>query len=136
MPLKDAFVSFWKPMAAASSLRGPFRSEALVLTVTTASKRYQVPTAWLGMIVDLQADGADVYIQFSNAADAAADSATSSVETLNAGTYTVAPHATPNECRKIANGETVALPFPSAAAATFAIIGSAAGKLRVHPSET
>jgi hypothetical protein len=80
--LKEKFLAYWQPMIAATSLRGPFRGETLVLTVTTASKAYNVPAAWTGLLVDLQADGGDVYLQLSSGTDAAVDPTTASQETL------------------------------------------------------
>lgn len=132
--LKAKFLDYWQSMIAATSLRPPFRGETLVLTVTTASKAYAVPAAWSGLIVDFQADGADVYIQVASDGSAAADSTTASQETLASGLYTLAANATPNECRKIANGSF--MPIPMTGVASFAVIGSAACKLRCHPSES
>lgn len=133
MALKDKFVGYWQALAAATSLRPPFRGEALVLTVTTSSKTYNVPAAWQGLIVDFQADGADVYLQVSSGTDAAADPATSSQETLASGRYSLAANATPNECRLISRGSF--LPVQMTGVQSFAVIGASACKLRCHPSE-
>lgn len=132
--LKDTVVSYWRSMVSASSLRPPFRGEALVLTVTTASKTYNVPASWSGLIVDFQADGSDVYLQVAGDANAAADPTTASQETLASGRYTLAANATPNECRLIPKGSF--LPVQMTGVVSFAVIGVAACKLRCHPSES
>jgi hypothetical protein len=122
-----------QPEIAAASLRAPLRGEVLTITVTTASKRFLVPDAWKGSYVDIQADGGDVYIQISTAADAACDKDARAVETGNPIALTAS--ASGNGCMKIPDGQKAFMPFP-ANASTFALQGSAACCARTHPSET
>lgn len=118
---------------AAASLRAPLRGEILAITVTTSSKMFAVPAAWKGVYVDFQADGGDVYIQVSTAADAASDKDARAQET--GSPIALTPSASGNGCKKIPDGTTLPVPFPSNAS-TFALQGSAACCARTHPSET
>jgi hypothetical protein len=126
-----------QPDIAAASLRAPMRGEILPITVTTASKRFAVPELWKGSFVRVQADGGDVYIQVSAAADAGVDYATARAgETLNNGTITLAaPTGANTGGFKVPDGTWLDVPFP-ANAQTFALIGSAACVARCHLSET
>ncbi len=122
-----------RPEVAAASLRAPLRGEILVITVTTSSKRFNVPVAWKGAFVNIQADGGDLYIQVSTAADAAADKDARAQEANTPIDLT--PSVSGNGCWKIPDGQYVPIPFP-VNASTFALQGSAACCARTHPSET
>jgi hypothetical protein len=122
-----------QPDIAASSLRAPMRGEILPISVTTTSKRFAVPAAWKGSFVNIQADGGDVYVQVSTAADAACDIAARAQE---AGSpIALTPSASGNGCFKIPDGQYLPVPFPQDAQ-TFALIASTACVARCHPSET
>jgi hypothetical protein len=131
--LATAYGNQPQPEIAAASLRAPMRGEVLVITVTTASKRFLVPDAWKGIYVDVQADGGDVYIQVSTAADAACDKDARAVET--GSPIALTPSASGNGCMKIPDGQKLPVPFPPLAH-TFALQGSAACAARTQPSET
>ena len=122
-----------QPQVAAASLRAPVRGEVLAITVTTSSKRFLVPEPWKGILVRIQADGGDLYLQVSTAADAGCDKDARAVETGNPIALT--PSASGNGCFRIPDGTYLDVPFP-AAASTFALQGSAACCARTHPSET
>ncbi len=122
-----------QPETSAASLRAPLRGEILPITVTTASKRFNVPMAWKGSFVNIQADGGDVYVQVSTAQDAACDMNARAVETGTPIDLT-AP-ASGNACFKIPDGQYLPVPFPTNAS-TFALQGSAACVARTHPAET
>jgi hypothetical protein len=119
--------------SASASLRAPMRGETLPVIVTTASKRFAVPESWKSKHVRLQADGGDVYVQVSTAADAACDIAARAQE---AGSpIALTPSASGSGCFKVPDGTWLDVPFP-ADAQTFALIASAACVARCHPSET
>ena len=128
---------------SAASLRAPMRSETLAIAVTTAQKQYEVPDGlsgsplWKGRIVNMFADGADVYIQVSDALDAAVDETAVALETLVPSTtrYRLTPPATPNGCWKIPNGQWLPIPFEKTNQ-TFAVKATGTAKLRTHVAET
>lgn len=130
-----------QPLLSAASLRGPMRSESLAITVTTASRTFNVPDGtggqplWKGRIVNLFADGGDVYIQLSTGLDASVDEASVAQEALASGRITLTPAATPNGCWKIPAGQWLPVPFGEDVQ-TFALKGSAACKLRTHVAES
>jgi hypothetical protein len=133
--LRDVFTEYQlrRKMVAATSLRAPLRTEIMPITVTTASKRFAVPELWKGSLVRIQADGGNVYVQVSTAADATCDIAARAVET---GTpIALTPPASGNGCYKIVADQFLDVPFP-ADALSFALIGSAACCARAHLSET
>ena len=133
MALRDVFDKFMQPMISAASLRAPMRSEVYPITCGTTSKRFAVPDAWKGSIVNVQADGADVYIQVSTATDAACDRTARAGES-GSGTLTLATAAA--GCWKVAADQTVAIPIPLDAL-TFALHASAdASCARLHLAET
>lgn len=135
MSLKTLFTAYQRDQKtiAAASLRAPMRGEILAITVTITSKRFAVPEAWKGCLVRIQADGADVYIQVSTAADAACDTTARAVE---AGSpIALTPSVSGNGCVKIPFDQYLDVPFPSDAS-TFALIGSAACVARTHLSES
>jgi hypothetical protein len=135
----DNYIGFEKPIISAVSVRGPFRNETLVATVTTASKRYNVPDgtgganqpSFKGRYVNCYADGADVYLQLSKATDAFVNEAQASTETTVSGAINLTPQG--DECWVIPKGQWQVVPFRDAV--TWAIKGSAAGKLRMHLAE-
>lgn len=134
MPLnKTSFPAYKQAEAAASSTRAPLRGEILPITVTQTSKRFAVPATWKGSHVRIQADGGDVFVQVSTAADAAADKDARAQEAGNPITLT--PSASGNGCFKIPYDSWLDVPFPSDAS-TFALQGSTACVARCHPSET
>lgn len=122
-----------QPDIAAASLRAPLRGEILPIAVTTASKQFNVPAGWKGSFVRIQADGGDVYMQVSTAADAACDATARAQEAGSPITLTAS--ASGNGCFKIPDGTWLDVPFGSDAN-TFALIGSVACVARCHPSET
>lgn len=119
---------------AAASLRAPLKDETLPITVTTASKRFGVPAAWRGKLVNIQADGGDVYVQVSTAADAACDKDARATMT-STDPVELAPSASGNECWKIPSGLDLPVPFPSNAS-TFSLQSSVACCARMHLAET
>ena len=124
------------PRISAASLRGPMRGEILVITLQTAAARvYNVPMMWKGRIVNLYADGADVYIQVSTGTDANLDPDAVAVETLNGSRYDLTPSASGNGCWRIPHGQWIPVAFGTDAQ-TFALRGTASGKLRTHVAET
>lgn len=136
MALRDLFTPYQQQQreVSAASLRAPLRGEILPITVTTSSKRFAVPAAWRGSLVRIQADGGDVYIQVSAAADAAVDVAARAQE---AGSpIALTPSASGNGCFRIPNGQWLDVPMPSESVGTFALIGSVACCARTHLSET
>ena len=131
--MRDKFVEYQQAAVAAASLRAPLRGEVLPIAVTTASKQFLVPAGWKRRIVRIQADGGDVYLQVSTAADAACDIAARAQE--SGSPITLAASASGNGCFKIADGQWLDVPFGSDAN-TFALIGSAACVARCHLSES
>jgi hypothetical protein len=131
---KDKYPSYAQAPIAAASFRAPMRTEILPLAVSgSASKRYVVPDTWKGLLVRFQADGGDVYVQVSTAADATCDIAARAVET---GTpIAITAPLTVNGCFKISDGQWLDIPF-GADASTFATIGSVDCCARTHPAET
>lgn len=118
---------------AAASLRAPLRGEILAITVTTSSKRFNVPAAWKGSFARIQADGGDLYLQVSTATDAAADSTARAQE--SGAPIDLTPSVSGNGCVKIPDGQWLDVPFP-ANASTFALQGSVACCARTHLAET
>ena len=123
------------PRISAASLRGPMRGEVLVITLQTTPRVYNVPAMWKGRIVNLFADGADVYIQISTGTDANLSIDAVAQETLNSGRYDLTPSASGNGCWKIPNGQWIPVAFGTDAS-TFALLGSSGGRLRTHVAET
>jgi hypothetical protein len=118
----------------AASLRGCIRGEELPIAVTTTSKTFTVPAAWLGKHVRMQADGADIYYQISlTATNAVADTTARATESGTPIALTAS--ASGNGCHKIPANTFEDIPVPSNAT-TFALIGTAAACLRTHPAET
>jgi hypothetical protein len=103
---------------------------------------FDIPNASLGgqpdyrgKIVDLYADTCTIYIQFSTGTTAAVDENTSSIVAASTGgRFSVTPNAIPSEPFVIPAGQWRPYPFP--ATGSFAVKGSAAGKLRTALSQT
>jgi hypothetical protein len=119
----------------AASLRGCVRGEELPISVTTASKTFTVPAAWLGKHVRIQADGGDVYYQISLTGTAAVADLTARATETGGPPIALTAAASGNGCAKIPSGTFVDIPFP-ASATTFALIGSAACCARTFIAET
>jgi hypothetical protein len=142
----DLPVSWSSLLAKAASLRAPVRGETRVLAVTATSKMFEVPNGtttgtpqWTGRIVNVYADGADVYLQVSNALDAVVDDAASSVETAQTSParFRISAHASNQEGWLIPKGQWVPIAFDSTNL-SFAVkcaTGSTA-KLRTHVAES
>lgn len=122
-------------LQAATSLRGPNRTECYAIAASTSSQTFTVPAAWVGKIVEMFADGADFYLQISNAAGtpAVVDNTTRTSQSGSPLALTVSG----NEGKKIPNGTMVPVTF-LATAVTFALQASAAGTacLRANLAQT
>lgn len=133
-----------QPDIAAASLRAPLRGEILPIAITTSAKVFNVPDgltagqpSWKNRYVRMQADGGDVYVQFSTGTDANVDTAAVAQEALASGRITLTPSASGNGCWKIPDGTWIDVPVPSNAQTFAAITTASSGcKLRTHPSET
>jgi len=136
MPLRDLFPSHGRAAASATSLRAPLRGEILPITVTTASKRFATPAAWRGSLVRMQADGGDLYVQVSTAADAGVSIAARAAEAGAPLITLTAPTGAETGCFKIPDGTWLDVPFPDVTDGSFALVGSAAMVARCHLSET
>lgn len=132
------------PRISAASMRGPMRGEILVINVQNGvSRTYNVPNGmggagqpdWRGRIINLYAEGGDVFVQLSDGLDAAVDPDAVAAEALSEGRYTLTPHVSGNGCWRIPSGQWIPVPF--AGARTFALRASAANvRLRTHIAET
>lgn len=130
-------------LAKVASLRAPMRGEILVITVGQTQRQYEVPDGtngsplWRGRIVNMQADGGDVYVQVSDALDAAVDEAATATETLVPSTtrYRLTPSASGNGCWKIPDGTWIPVAFDTTNQ-SFAVKASTGCKLRTHVAES
>jgi hypothetical protein len=136
MALRDLFPSHARAAASAASFRAPMRGEIYPIAVATTAERFAVPVEWRGSIVRVQADGGDLYLQTSTGNDANADKDARAGKAVNAGTTTLTVPGANTGCFKIPDGTWLDVPMPDAAAATFALQGSAACVARCHLSET
>ncbi len=131
------------PAVASASLRAPIRTECIHVPVTTSSVRFRVPNGsdianvqvdWRGRHVNVfNGTSGTVYIQFSEAADAAVNEAQVSATQAVSGATALA--AAGDECWPIPAGQWIPVKVPDTAL-TFAVKGAAAGILHTHLSET
>lgn len=134
-----------KSLISAASLRGPLRGEVMViqLPATPAARTYNVPDGltagqpnWKGKIVNMFADGGDVYLQISTGTDANVDEIAVAQEVLASGRYTLTPSASGNGCWRIPNGQWVPVPFSLLDQSFSLKAPNGACKLRTHVAET
>lgn len=125
---------------AAASMRAPLRSEILVFAATTASVTWNIPDGsivgqpdWRGKLVNVFADGSDIYLQIATTTGAVADDAQLSTVTTVGGRSSAAPQG--NEVWPLKAGQWYPIPIP-ANALSFALKAVAACKLRTHPAQT
>jgi len=119
----------------AASLRGCVRGEILAITVGLNSKTFNVPAAWKGYHVRIQADGCDLYYQISTTSTAAVADKNARAQEVNSPIDLTAS-ASGNGCFKIPNGTSFDIPFP-ASSTTFALQASVdASVARAHLAES
>lgn len=132
------------PGISAASLRAPLRGEILVISVGTTARTYDVPDGgtlgtpqWTNRIVNVYAEGADIYLQVSTGTDANVDETARAVETATSGgRFKLSPSASGNGCWRIPAGTWLPIAF-AADARTFALKASGANAvLRTHVAET
>lgn len=125
------------PGVSAMSLRAAMRGETRVLTGQTGGRVYNIPPEWNNRIINVYADGANVFYQLSTGTDAAVDIDAVSVETLNGARYDITAHATNGECYPIPNGGERPIWIPKEAQTiAFRLAAGGTGKIRIHVAET
>jgi hypothetical protein len=136
-------VNWQAVLAKVASLRAPMRGEILAIACTTTQRQYEVPDGtngqplWKGRIVNMLADGGDVYLQVSDGLDAAVDETAVAVETLVPTTtrYRLTPSVSGNGCWLIPSGTWIPVAFETTNQ-TFAVKATATCKLRTHVAES